>query len=251
MNSPPVGRPRHISDLALGTSFYFPAVLAAPIAAETGWSLGWVVGGVSIGMVVAGLIAPHVGAIIDRRGGRPVLAASSLLYAVGRDIRIFRGANAAASLKLDQLAGPDFHGAGRPHAAPSRGPLAVSEFMHQLGGRAVAPHRRHRVVDQALYEHATTPSAAFHANRSRRLIKMCEDFGHHPVCAFSQDRRGARRRPAGVRHLHAEARGAAKARCPCRQFSVCGVALACLLTCLLSPIAADFVRCNKSSAMWL
>ena len=69
--------------LGWGTSFYFPAVLAQPIVAETGWSLGWVVGGVSIGLLVAGLIAPRVGAIIDRRGGRPVLAASSLLYAVG------------------------------------------------------------------------------------------------------------------------------------------------------------------------
>jgi MFS family permease len=69
--------------LGWGSSFYFPAVLAGPIVADTGWSLGWVVGGVSIGLLVAGLIAPRVGAIIDRRGGRPVLAASSLLFAAG------------------------------------------------------------------------------------------------------------------------------------------------------------------------
>src|SRR5262245_61021790 len=69
--------------LAWGTSFYFPAVLAAPIVSDTGWSLAWVVGGVSIGLLTAGLIAPTVGKIIDRRGGRPVLAASSLLYAAG------------------------------------------------------------------------------------------------------------------------------------------------------------------------
>ena len=69
--------------LAWGSSFYFPAVLAEPIVSDTGWSLGWVVGGVSIGLLVAGLIAPRVGAIIERRGGRPVLAASSLLYAAG------------------------------------------------------------------------------------------------------------------------------------------------------------------------
>ena len=69
--------------LGWGSSFYFPAVLAEPIVADTGWSLGWVIGGVSIGLLVAGLIAPRVGTIIDRRGGRPVLAASSLLYAVG------------------------------------------------------------------------------------------------------------------------------------------------------------------------
>jgi MFS family permease len=69
--------------LGWGTSFYFPAVLAEPIVADTGWSLAWVVGGVSIGLLTAGLIAPQVGKIIDRRGGRPVLAASSLLFAAG------------------------------------------------------------------------------------------------------------------------------------------------------------------------
>jgi predicted MFS family arabinose efflux permease len=69
--------------LGWGTSFYFPAVLAEPIVASTGWSLFWVVGGTSIGLLVAGLISPRVGAFIDRKGGRPVLALSSLLYAAG------------------------------------------------------------------------------------------------------------------------------------------------------------------------
>jgi hypothetical protein len=69
--------------LAWGTSFYFPAVFAAPIVADTGWSLGAVVGGTSIGLLVAGLVSPQVGRIIDRRGGRPVIAASSLFYAAG------------------------------------------------------------------------------------------------------------------------------------------------------------------------
>jgi len=69
--------------LAWGTSFYFPAVFAEPIVSETGWSLGWVVGGTSIGLLVAGLISPQVGRIIDARGGRPVLLASSLFFAAG------------------------------------------------------------------------------------------------------------------------------------------------------------------------
>jgi MFS family permease len=69
--------------LGWGTSFYFPAVLAGPIVADTGWSLFWVVSGTSIGLLVAGLISPRVGAVIDRRGGRPVLLLSSLLYAAG------------------------------------------------------------------------------------------------------------------------------------------------------------------------
>ncbi len=69
--------------LAWGTSFYFPAVFAGPIVADTGWSLGAVVGGTSIGLLVAGLASPQVGRIIDRSGGRPVVAASSLFYAAG------------------------------------------------------------------------------------------------------------------------------------------------------------------------
>ena len=69
--------------LAWGTSFYFPAVFAAPIVADTGWSLFWVVSGTSLGLLIAGLISPRVGVMIDRYGGRPILASSSLLYAAG------------------------------------------------------------------------------------------------------------------------------------------------------------------------
>ena len=52
--------------LAWGTSFYFPAVFAGPIAAETGWSLGYIVSGTSIGLLVAGLVSPWVGRIIEQ-----------------------------------------------------------------------------------------------------------------------------------------------------------------------------------------
>ncbi len=69
--------------LGWGTSFYFPAVFAEPIVSDTGWSLRYVVGGTSLGLLVAGLISPQVGKLIDRHGGRPVLLASSLFYAAG------------------------------------------------------------------------------------------------------------------------------------------------------------------------
>lgn len=69
--------------LAWGTSFYFPAVFSGPIIAETGWPLGAVVGGASVGLLVAGLISPQVGRLIDLHGGRPVLMASSVFYATG------------------------------------------------------------------------------------------------------------------------------------------------------------------------
>jgi MFS family permease len=69
--------------LGWGTSFYFPAVFAPPIVADTGWSLGLVVSGTSVGLLVGGLISPKVGEAIGRHGGRPVLCASSLLFAAG------------------------------------------------------------------------------------------------------------------------------------------------------------------------
>ncbi|WP_374652149.1 MFS transporter [Dongia sp.] len=69
--------------LAWGSSYYLPAVLAQPIAADTGWSLPWIVGGLSLGLLTAGLAAPFIGRKIRQHGGRPVLAASALLLAGG------------------------------------------------------------------------------------------------------------------------------------------------------------------------
>jgi MFS family permease len=68
---------------AWGSSYYLPAVLAKPIAADTGWSLSWVVGGLSLGLLIAGLVSPWVGRAIARSGGRPVLAVSAGLLAAG------------------------------------------------------------------------------------------------------------------------------------------------------------------------
>jgi predicted MFS family arabinose efflux permease len=68
---------------AWGCSYYLPAIVAKPIAEGTGWSLAWVVGGLSLGLVVAGAISPIVGRSIHRHGGRPVLIASSIFFAIG------------------------------------------------------------------------------------------------------------------------------------------------------------------------
>lgn len=69
--------------LAWGSTYYLLAVLAQPIAGDTGWPLAWVVGGLSLGLLVAGLVSPRVGDGIQRHGGRPVLAVSALLLAIG------------------------------------------------------------------------------------------------------------------------------------------------------------------------
>lgn len=69
--------------LAWGSSYYLLAVLARPIAADTGWPLSWIVGAMSVGLLVSGLVSPRVGRTIDRRGGRPVLAGSAVFLAAG------------------------------------------------------------------------------------------------------------------------------------------------------------------------
>jgi MFS family permease len=69
--------------LAWGSSYYLLAVLAHPIAEETGWSYAWVVAGVSLGLLVAGAVSIRVGRTIEARGGRQVLGASAVLLAAG------------------------------------------------------------------------------------------------------------------------------------------------------------------------
>lgn len=72
--------------LAWGSTYYLPAVLAEPIARDTGWPLAWIVGGLSVGLLVAALASPRVGAVIQARGGRPVLALAALVLAAGLTI---------------------------------------------------------------------------------------------------------------------------------------------------------------------
>jgi hypothetical protein len=72
-----------IQILAWGSSYYLLAVLAGPIARDTGWSYASVIAGVSLGLLVAGSVSIRVGRTIEEYGGRRVLAASALLLAAG------------------------------------------------------------------------------------------------------------------------------------------------------------------------
>ncbi|OHC56196.1 MAG: hypothetical protein A3D16_18825 [Rhodobacterales bacterium RIFCSPHIGHO2_02_FULL_62_130] len=65
------------------SSYYIPAVLAAPMAASFGLSPVWVFGAFSMAMVVSATIGPWAGARIDRIGGRGVLMLSNLIFAAG------------------------------------------------------------------------------------------------------------------------------------------------------------------------
>src|SRR3954471_23660895 len=85
--------------LAWGSTYYLPAVLAKPIAQDTGWPLAWVVTGLTVGSLTAGLIAPRVGRAIQAHGGRPVMAAGAVLLTIG-----LLGLSVAPSLPLHLLA---------------------------------------------------------------------------------------------------------------------------------------------------
>jgi MFS family permease len=69
--------------LVWGSSYYLLAVLAKPIAHDTGWPGTWIIGAFSLGLLTSGLISPRVGHLIERFGGRPVLSASAVLLAIG------------------------------------------------------------------------------------------------------------------------------------------------------------------------
>jgi hypothetical protein len=75
-----------IQILAWGSSYYLLAVLAGPIARDTGWSYPLVIAGVSLGLLVAGAVSIRVGRTIETFGGRWMLAASALLLAAGLSV---------------------------------------------------------------------------------------------------------------------------------------------------------------------
>jgi len=68
---------------AWGTSFYLLSVIAKPLSESIGTTTAMAFAGLTLAFISAGLCAPGVGVLIERFGGRPVLAASSLLLALG------------------------------------------------------------------------------------------------------------------------------------------------------------------------
>lgn len=68
--------------LAYGSTYYLPAVLAAPMAAELGLSVSTAFAAFSVALGVSALCGPRAGAWVDRHGGRPVLLASNVVMAL-------------------------------------------------------------------------------------------------------------------------------------------------------------------------
>ena len=69
--------------LAWGSTYYLPAVLADPIAADLHLSRAWFFAIFSAALLLSGLLGPIGGKAIDRFGGRDVLASTNLVFAAG------------------------------------------------------------------------------------------------------------------------------------------------------------------------
>lgn len=67
--------------VAWGIVYYSFAVFLVPMEEELGWSRASLTAALALGLVTAGLAAPFVGSWIDRRGGRHVMSAGTMLAA--------------------------------------------------------------------------------------------------------------------------------------------------------------------------
>ena len=69
--------------LAWASSYYLPAMLAVPMARDLGVPTATVFAAFSLALVVSALLGPLAGRAIDQHGGRPVLVATNVLFALG------------------------------------------------------------------------------------------------------------------------------------------------------------------------
>ena len=69
--------------LAWASSCYLPAMLAVPMARSLGVGVSTVFAAFSAALVVSAMLGPYAGRAIDRWGGKPVLSASNIAFALG------------------------------------------------------------------------------------------------------------------------------------------------------------------------
>lgn len=69
--------------LAWGSTYYLPAMLATPMAKDLGVGPPTVFAAFSAALIVSALVGPLAGRWIDRSGGRSVLVATSIIFALG------------------------------------------------------------------------------------------------------------------------------------------------------------------------
>ncbi len=69
--------------LAWASSYYLPAILADPIARDTGVSTNALFAIFSTALIISALLGPRMGRMVDAGGGNRVLAGSNILFAAG------------------------------------------------------------------------------------------------------------------------------------------------------------------------
>jgi MFS family permease len=69
--------------LAWGSTYYLPAVFADPISDTLQLPHAWFFGIFSAALLLSGLLGPLAGRMIDRHGGRDVLAVTNVVFAAG------------------------------------------------------------------------------------------------------------------------------------------------------------------------
>ncbi len=69
--------------IAWASSYYLPAILARPIAADLDVPPSVIYAALTFALVIAGLLGPRVGHAIDRLGGRELLCLSNLVFVAG------------------------------------------------------------------------------------------------------------------------------------------------------------------------
>lgn len=83
-------------------------MLPVPIARDLGVSTPTVFAAFCAALIVAAFLGPHAGRAIDRWGGRPVLTATSVVFAIGLGDSAWRGTirSSRASRSLPELQAP-------------------------------------------------------------------------------------------------------------------------------------------------
>ena len=69
--------------LAWGSTFYLPAILAPAMAGDLGVAKSTVFAAFSTALGLSALLGPSAGRAVDKRGGKPVLAATNVVFALG------------------------------------------------------------------------------------------------------------------------------------------------------------------------
>jgi MFS family permease len=119
--------------LSWGAIFYPPVMMVPLIMAERGFSFTFAMGGFSAGLLVAGLVSPTVGSLIDRYGGHRVMPFGALAGAVGL-VGLVYARHPVAYLATWMLLGaamaaslydPAFATLGRIFGARARQPITV------------------------------------------------------------------------------------------------------------------------------